>query len=71
MRNEAQTRFELIDPMLIDHCGWRREDIKLEQTAAKDTGGPPDAQITFCFVRFLMGRCPFPSPSLNIQACDE
>lgn len=35
MRNEAQTRFELIDPMLIDHCGWRREDIKLEQTAPK------------------------------------
>ena len=35
MRNEAQTRFELIDPTLIDHCGWRREDIKLEQTAPK------------------------------------
>jgi type I restriction enzyme R subunit len=35
MRNEAQTRFELIDPMLIDHCGWRRQDIKLEQTAPK------------------------------------
>ena len=35
MRNEAQTRFELIDPMLIDHCGWRRADIKLEQTAPK------------------------------------
>jgi len=33
MRNEAQTRFELIDPMLIDHCGWRREDIRVEQTA--------------------------------------
>ena len=32
MRNEAQTRFEVIDPMLIDHCGWRREDIRLEQT---------------------------------------
>src|SRR5438552_4434866 len=35
MRNEAQTRFELIDPMLIDHCGWRREDIRVEQTAAQ------------------------------------
>jgi type I restriction enzyme R subunit len=33
MRNEAQTRFELIDPMLIDHCGWRRQDIRIEQTA--------------------------------------
>lgn len=32
-RNEAQTRFELIDPVLIDHCGWRREDIRLEETA--------------------------------------
>ena len=32
-RNEAQTRFELIDPVLIDHCGWGREDIRLEQTA--------------------------------------
>src|SRR5439155_16959921 len=35
VRNEAQTRFELIDPMLIDHCGWRREDIRVEQTAAQ------------------------------------
>src|ERR1700719_4178660 len=35
MRNEAQTRFELIDPMLIDHCGWRREDIRVEKTAAQ------------------------------------
>ncbi len=35
MRNEAQTRFELIDPMLIDHCGWRRQDIRIEQTAAQ------------------------------------
>jgi type I restriction enzyme R subunit len=35
MRNEAQTRFELIDPMLIDHCGWRRQDIRVEQTAAQ------------------------------------
>jgi type I restriction enzyme R subunit len=32
MRNEAQTRFELIDPMLIDHCGWSRHDIRIEQT---------------------------------------
>jgi hypothetical protein len=32
MRNEAQTRFELIDPTLVDQCGWRREDIRLEQT---------------------------------------
>ena len=35
MRNEAQTRFELIDPILIDHCGWRRQDIRVEQTAAQ------------------------------------
>src|SRR5438552_18312986 len=35
MRNEAQTRFELIDPALIDHCGWRREDIRVQQTAAQ------------------------------------
>jgi len=35
MRNEAQTRFELIDPMLIDHCGWHRQDIRVEQTAAQ------------------------------------
>ena len=35
MRNEAQTRLELIDPTLIDHCGWRREDIRVEQTAAQ------------------------------------
>ena len=35
MRNEAQTRFELIDPVLIDHCGWRREDIRVEHTAAQ------------------------------------
>src|SRR6266480_307792 len=35
MRNEAQTRFELIDPMLIEHCGWRREDIRVEQTSAQ------------------------------------
>ena len=35
MRNEAQTRFELIDPVLIDHCGWRRQDIRIEQTAAQ------------------------------------
>lgn len=34
-RNEAQTRFELIDPMLIDQRGWRREDIRLEVTAAQ------------------------------------
>ena len=35
MRNEAQTRFELIDPILIDHCGWHRQDIRVEQTAAQ------------------------------------
>src|SRR6266550_3154813 len=35
MRNEAQTRFELIDPMLIGHCGWHRQDIRVEQTAAQ------------------------------------
>src|SRR2546426_12766219 len=32
-RNEAQTRFELIDPALIER-GWIREDIRLEVTAA-------------------------------------
>lgn len=32
-RNEAQTRFELIDPSLIER-GWCREDIRLEETAA-------------------------------------
>jgi type I restriction enzyme R subunit len=32
LRNEAQTRFELIDPVLIDQRGWRREDILLETT---------------------------------------
>lgn len=26
-RNEQQTRFELIDPMLLDHRGWSRENI--------------------------------------------
>lgn len=31
-RNESQTRFELIDPMLIEHRGWRREDMRLEVT---------------------------------------
>ena len=31
-RNEAQTRFELIDPMLVDQRGWRREDLRLEVT---------------------------------------
>jgi type I restriction enzyme R subunit len=33
-RNEQQTRFELIDPMLLDHRGWSREDIRVEETAA-------------------------------------
>ena len=33
-RNEQQTRFQLIDPMLLDHRGWRREDISVEETAA-------------------------------------
>src|SRR5258706_8118375 len=33
-RNEAQTRFELIDPALIDECGWARADIRIEETAA-------------------------------------
>ena len=32
-RNEAQTRFELIDPALLER-GWCREDIRLEETAA-------------------------------------
>ena len=31
-RNKAQTRFELIDPMLTEHRGWRREDLRLEVT---------------------------------------
>src|SRR6266852_3638059 len=32
-RNEAQTRFELIDPALFER-GWARDDIRLEVTAA-------------------------------------
>ena len=34
-RNEAETRFYLIDPMLIDQRGWARENIRVEQTAAQ------------------------------------
>ncbi len=34
-RNEQQTRFQLIDPMLLDHRGWNREDISVEETAAQ------------------------------------
>lgn len=34
-RNEAETRFSLIDPILIDQRGWLREDIRVEQTAAQ------------------------------------
>ena len=34
-RNESQTRCDLIDPMLTEHCGWRREDIRPEVTAAQ------------------------------------
>ena len=33
-RNEAQTRFELIDPALTEQCGWARADIRIEETAA-------------------------------------
>ena len=33
LRNEAQTRFDLIDPALFG-CGWERTDIHLEETAA-------------------------------------
>lgn len=35
-RNEAQTRFDLIDPALRDQCGWKHSDysaIRLEETA--------------------------------------
>ncbi len=32
-RNEAQTRFDLIDPAIIER-GWDRVDIRLEETAA-------------------------------------
>lgn len=32
-RNEAQTRFELIDPALFER-GWCRDDIRIEVTAA-------------------------------------
>ena len=32
-RNEQQTRFDLIDPKLIER-GWSREDIRVEETAA-------------------------------------
>jgi hypothetical protein len=31
-RNEAQTRFELVDPCLIDQRGWPRASIRLEET---------------------------------------
>jgi type I restriction enzyme R subunit len=34
-RNEQQTRFDLIDPMLVDHRGWSRDDISVEETAAQ------------------------------------
>ncbi len=30
-RNEAQTRFELIDPAL-SRCGWTTQNIKIEVT---------------------------------------
>jgi hypothetical protein len=30
-RNEAQTRFDLIDPALFE-CGWVRADIRPEET---------------------------------------
>ncbi|MGA2619227.1 MAG: hypothetical protein ABSF26_16585 [Thermoguttaceae bacterium] len=30
-RDEAQTRFELIDPTLVDR-GWDRSDIRIEET---------------------------------------
>jgi hypothetical protein len=33
-RNEAQTRFDLVDPCLIDQRGWSRQNIRLEETAA-------------------------------------
>lgn len=32
-RNEDQTRFELIDPVLIDQRGWSRADIRVEETS--------------------------------------
>ena len=31
-RSEAQTRFDLIDPTLINLCGWDRADIRIEET---------------------------------------
>lgn len=31
-RNEAQTRFDLIDPVLIEQRGWDRADIRIEET---------------------------------------
>jgi type I restriction enzyme R subunit len=34
IRNEAQTRFDLIDPAL-ETRGWRRSDIRIEETAAQ------------------------------------
>ena len=33
-RNEAQVRFELIDPAL-EARGWKRRDIRVEETAAQ------------------------------------
>lgn len=31
-RHEAQTRFDLIDPALVDVRGWNRADIRIEET---------------------------------------
>ena len=33
-RNEAQTRFEIVDPCLIDQRGWPGATIRVEDTTA-------------------------------------
>jgi type I restriction enzyme R subunit len=34
-RSEAQVRFELVDPVLIDQRGWSRSDIHVEETVGQ------------------------------------
>ena len=66
-RNEAQTRFELIDPALPER-GWdRRTDIRVEETAEPiDTVNHqprPAAPTTFSVALSLpeLSSCPSPS----------
>ena len=72
-RNEAQTRFELIDPALEDR-GWnRRTDIRVEETAKPIdivNHQPPSARlaapITFSVAHSLPARDPCPSRSWRL-----